>query len=426
MWGLFSRFLYLYIVMNRTRTLNIDYGHIKKALADPKYGSALALNVIIKANSVSSVIRNATYRELKRTLHIGNDTLKVALETGIKTGLIEKYTNKNKQGKNITYIRALPISRIGHNARLKVCDSDAGEYGKQIYLESNIKNNYLKYSHLTSYVTISDVLDLFVIVALDRLQKGYWTGRDQDLKRRLEKTGSSNLMKKYRAFTQIRDLEKDITGTPKVNDYNWLNTGYSYKKMAEQLGRYVSVYTVSRLMHRAIEDGLFNVIENRICVREGNAIKRHWNEDLGIPEPDKNSPDYAFQVFNYAYGQWDAIRRNSKSFAEQVYYNPYYKEYEDLDTRGYHGKKRTAHYKKLHLRMQEKGEDGKWHYVLNTDPNSKLHFAYKEKWMVTYTDEDRFKVFKHMANSYVRCSDMIGYKHTDSYYLKRKKDATKK
>lgn len=410
-------------MVNDLRTLNVSYRHISKAITDPDYRLALSLNVLIHAHSVSSVIKNATLRELKKSFRLSADTLRKAIKTGIDNGLFLFFEHKGKSNKKTKYLRALPIKERGTvNTRLQICDSPVG---KQIYLASTVKDNFIKYSQLTTPISLASVSELFIISKLDKQIKGYWKGRDQEFKRRLADRGSKNLINRCKSFNSMRRLEQDILDGSKVDCYDWLNTGYGLRRMSEKCGgRNTTLYLIRKCIHRAIEDGLFSVLTNQVCVRnEGNAIHRHWKDDLGVPLPDKNSPRFAMEVFEYVEKQEKAIKRQKAWKYDNIYRNPYTGELEDLSIRAYNGRKWTAHWKKKKSRLHKmvKDENGKWTKVVNTDPNTKTHFVYvkKEEWVRTYSDEDRYKKIKRMANSYVRHGDFEGYVHQIVYYVKK-------
>lgn len=407
---------------NKARTLNIAYTHVQQATANPEYGLALAFNVIIKSYSVSSVIRNATYRNLRQSLHISNDNLRQAVNAGIKYGLITKFKKTNKQGKTISYIRALPIKETDEagkqwrmNMRFKVCNSKAGERSKQVYLASKTKDNYIKYSQLTSWLSLSHVNDLFMIVVLDKLQKGYWKGRDQVCKRKI----GSTLSKRFGSSKLIRALENDLIDKSKVDDYNWTNTGYSYATMAKRIGGNISVYQISKLIHKAVDDGIFKIFKNKLCVRNDRLIDRYWDCDFGIAKPTMSNP---ISYWEYVYKQEAAIKAHKDDFEDKgAYWNPYTNKWENLDKRGFHGKKTTVRYKLQRVIKRIKDKDGNWVKKPNTDPNNPEPYEYSEKKIRTYTHEDRFKIFKRMANSYQRCGDIEGKCYSKARYEKANK-----
>lgn len=401
----------------KARVLNISQELAMRAATDPDFGLALAFVVLIKANSVSSVIKNCSIRDFKSRYHIGSDKIRKAIKIGLEEGLLHSFTLKDKHGKSIKYMRAMPVKeKKGWHSRLSICDSPSG---KQIYLESNVKNNYNKYSQLTTTPSLSDVQNLFIIVMLDKLNKGYWRGRDQVLRKKLQISGSANLLKQCRNFDQMREFESKTFNSSAVNNYGWINTGYSYRKMSESCGRYVSMYKVAKLMHKAIDDGLFAVIENRICVREGSSLHRHWNDDLGVPRPDRRSPRWGSETFEYYAKQEQAIKDNQRSFYDNVYRNPVTGDLEDLDARCYWGAKRKKKIVKHDHLLREKNADGV--NVLVHDPKSKDGYVHIYTFSTTYTREDRYKKFKRMANSYERLGNFNGKVHEDSSYANKKK-----
>lgn len=408
--------VYLLKMTERIRTLNIAPKLIKRASTDPDFGLALILVIFIKAHSVSSVIKQYNIRDFKNRYHVGADKVRKAIAIGIKEKLLQVFSIADKKHKTIKYLKALPIHENGHCYRFQVCNSPSGI---QIYLDSKTKNNYSKYSQRTSPTSFNDVDDLFMIITLDKLNKGYWKGRDQELRQKLESTGSSNLIKKCHTFEQMRNLEQEIFSGSKVDNYNWINTGYSFRRMAEKCGRRMTVYKITQLMHKAIEDGLFCVQKNQICVREGNSLHRHWNDDLGIKKPDMCSSNWGKQVFDYVAKQEQAIKSNQRYFNDHVYHNPYTGEYEDLDTRGYWGKKTTPHATKHRYHKMIKDVNGKWTKV--KDANSPDGFAWTEKWEISFTHENRYKRFKRMANSYIRCNDFEGMVYDKEHYGQTKK-----
>lgn len=387
-----------------------------RAATDPDFGLALAFVVLIKANSVSSVIKQYSIRDFKNRYHIGSDKIRTAIKIGLKEKLLRSFTLKDKHGKPIKYLRALRIhKKKGWHSRLSICDSPSG---KQIYLESKVKKNYDKYSQLTTPLSLSNVQDLFIIIMLDKLNKGYWKGRDLALRRKLEQSGSANLLKQCKDFEQMRSFESKACNSSSVNNYEWVNTGYSYRKMSESCGKYVSLYKVARLMHKAVEDGLFSIIENRICVREGSSRHRHWNDNLGVPLPNPRSSRWAIEMFEYPAKQEQAIKDNQHLFCDQVYKNPVTGELENLDARCYWGAKRKKKIVRQDKLLREKNADGV--YMPVPDPKSRDGYVHTCSYRTTYTNEDRYKKFKRMANSYERLGDFNGKVLVKSHYYKKK------
>ena len=80
----------------KARTLNISQELAMRAATDPDFGLALAFVVLIKANSVSSVIKQYSIRDFKNRYHIGSDKIRTASKIGLKEKLLRSFTLKDK------------------------------------------------------------------------------------------------------------------------------------------------------------------------------------------------------------------------------------------------------------------------------------------------------------------------------------------
>ena len=249
--------------MDKIRHLNIQFSHISHAASDMRYCEALALNVMIKAKYVNSIISDYSLRKLQKMFHIKFSTIQGAVRYGINKGLLKEITRIDKHGVTHKNLKAMPIMARGHfSIVMRICDS---KHGKQIFMESNARKNSERYSKAKSYQSLKDVMDMI------------WLAKIMCIIGHYTKEYNSEIVKMHKEmhvqlkhFSQCsygamckhaRRAKNHVGGKP-----TYLNTGISHDKICSLFKGNLSIYKIKKLIKLGQKDKLFKTMKQYIRV----------------------------------------------------------------------------------------------------------------------------------------------------------------
>ncbi len=301
------------------RTINIPLMYLERAASDPDFSEALALTLMIKANYQSSVLMDYSLRRLQSLIHLNFMHLRKVVANALEFGLVKIISYRTVKGKDRTDMVAQSMIEDMKCVSIYICDSD---FGKQIYLHSNIQDNRDIYSRAVKRQTLKDVSDLILLSALFVNLNGY------DKKYDAEKWHESErLRKKARRLGMQKLVEMDRK--PKTMGLeHYLNTGYSYDKMGDVFYGTLTRYKIMKLVKRGIEDGLFTCERNDMLVKYDNP---YTNRPMAVHAGSSGVRE-AFEAMGEAYAKAMKAEQSNLQFS----YNKF-QTVANLRKRGYQG-----------------------------------------------------------------------------------------
>lgn len=264
---------------------------------------ALAFAIMIKANFVSSVFKDADTVSLMSYFHLKHSTLKSALDNAINMGLVRFTFRVDSKGVKHKDLMAIKFYKNDiTTVKLNVCDS---AYGRHIYIHTNLKDLHKQKQDSTSFQSINDVMDLLLTVKTLSLLKWHNKRFDCQLRQSVLEHYPDNGEKLYRGaktLAQYVHLYRDIQNKIPIGEINELNCGYSIDKMLTHFGTFVNRYKLRKLLHQSnqFHDYLFHVLQNDAYIDQTDRIKNHSWEHIKIPKDAS-----AFDIFRICYQMYD-------------------------------------------------------------------------------------------------------------------------
>lgn len=263
----------------------------------------LAFAIMIKANFVSSIFKDADTTSLMSYFHLKHDTLKNALVKALDMGLVRFTFRVDKNGKRHKDLEAVKFNKDGRSTiKLNICDSN---FGKHIYIRTNLKDLHTQYAKSSSFQSINDVMDLLILAKTLTLFKKHNKIFDCQLRQACLKyypEGGEKLFRGAKTITQYAYLYRDIQSKIPVGEINILNCGYSIDKMLNQFGAFVNRYKLRKLLHQSdqFHNSLFHVLQNDAYIDQTDRIK---NAPWEYIHTSKNAS--VFDIFEAAYKMYD-------------------------------------------------------------------------------------------------------------------------
>lgn len=268
----------------KARTINIDINLLHRAAQNNELAIALAVNLIIKGNYISSRLNTYSLRDFMKLLHAGAASAAKARECALKYGVIQ-YEENPVTGNNTLVATKITKNSKKHTKTVRVscCDS---KFGKQFYIENHKKSNNKKYSEAISPQTLAQVVRLVRLCALMYSIGRYTAKYYSEIKTRVAAPENSCL-KKIKGFSAPKGSEEWIQAirtllAMRCRKKCALRTGYSHQAMIERVfNSSITINKLRALLTQAKEDELLISFSNSICtsISFAKEIERRHKDD---------------------------------------------------------------------------------------------------------------------------------------------------